>query len=575
MARLDSGALPIAPSGLAAASVPISASAQFGAIAYLRWRLFANAFRRKEGAGELAARVIVYPVGLLFLLGPTAGALFGSYAAVSSGHIGLLSLIFWLIFLLQVLVSVNLSPAALSFDTEALIRFPLSFSRYLTIRLFLGLLAPSTIAGTCSLLAAAAGATAAIPTLAPIVFPAAIALALSNIFFVRMVYAWVDRWLSTRRARELFTGVLILFGIGVQYANVTFNNLGHHQSRAVQAAKVAAVARFYHHAQPALAFLPPGLAGAAVFNNSLQHTGPALLQIAGVLVWAAFFLAVFASRMAREYRGENLSEANVTPLPPAKSAQVLVVALHPEPETRFGLSPVLTANLEKEFLYLRRNISQFYGFLAPIAMVFLFAGRLGSFGRNGFVLPSAVAYCFLGIAALAYNILGTDATGIQSYLLAPIRMRTVFLAKNLFGFALSAVQLILVFLVVSIISGPPPVWLALATIAWVVFATFSNAAVGNIRSITTPKKMDPNKISRRQASQLSALMSIGIMLAAAGIGAGLILLARSTSLPWLPFPVLLALAAGAVLVYLRGLDKVDALIVDHREILLEELCKAS
>jgi ABC-2 type transport system permease protein len=127
---------------------PIPASTQFAAIAYLRWRLFATAFRRKEGAGELAARLIVYPVGLLFLLGPMAGALFGTYAAVSSGHIGLMSLIFWLITTLQILVSVNLSPAALSFDTEALIRFPISFPRFLTIRLFLGLLSPSTIAGT-------------------------------------------------------------------------------------------------------------------------------------------------------------------------------------------------------------------------------------------------------------------------------------------------------------------------------------------------------------------------------------------------------------------------------------------
>ena len=81
-----------------------------------------------------------------------AGAGFGSYAAIDNQRIDLMAVVFWAIFVLQILVSVNLSPAAQTFDPESLIRFPLSFPRYLTIRLFLGLLAPSTIAGTCSLL---------------------------------------------------------------------------------------------------------------------------------------------------------------------------------------------------------------------------------------------------------------------------------------------------------------------------------------------------------------------------------------------------------------------------------------
>ena len=59
-----------APQSLA----PIPASQQFAAIAYLRWRLFANSFRRKGGAGELVARLIVYPIGFGFLVGPTVGA---------------------------------------------------------------------------------------------------------------------------------------------------------------------------------------------------------------------------------------------------------------------------------------------------------------------------------------------------------------------------------------------------------------------------------------------------------------------------------------------------------------------
>ena len=553
----------------------ISASSQFGAVAYLRWRLFVNAFRRKEGAAEMAARFIVYPVGLVFLLGPMAGAGFGSYAAVDNGRTDLMTAVFWAIFVLQILVSVNLSPAAQSFDPETLIRFPLSFPRYLTIRLFLGLLSPSAIAGSCSLFTAALGASIAQPALAPIILPTAFALALNNMFFVRMVFAWIDRWLSTRRARELFTGVMILFGIGIQYLNVTFNNIGHRSSRAMQAAKIAAVAKLYHRFELVFKVLPPGLAGDAVLKQSQHATLIAVGEIGGILGFAALFLGIFAARMRREYAGENLSESRVTPRKTVAARTGWMRAGAEMGENNFGLSPFIAASLQKESIYLRRNISQFYGFLAPLAMVLIFAGRTGSFGKTGFIFPSAVAYSFLGIAALAYNVLGVDASGIQSYLLAPIRMRDVFLAKNLLGFGLSAVQLGLVYAVVVFTSGRPPLLLTIATILWLLFATFTNAAIGNIRSITTPKKVDPNKVTRRQASQLSALMSLGIMLGASALGAGLVLLAQRLDLLWLPIPVLLVCAGVAFGFYVRGLDRIDGLVYSHRETLIEELSKAS
>ena len=553
----------------------ISASSQFGAVAYLRWRLFVNAFRRKEGAAEMAARFIVYPVGLVFLLGPMAGAGFGSYAAVDNGRTDLMTAVFWAIFVLQILVSVNLSPAAQSFDPETLIQFPLSFPRYLTIRLFLGLLSPSAIAGSCSLFTAALGASIAQPALAPIILPTAFALALNNMFFVRMVFAWIDRWLSTRRARELFTGVMILFGIGIQYLNVTFNNIGHRSSRAMQAAKIAAVATLYHRFELVFKVLPPGLAGDAVLKQSQHATLIAVGEIGGILGFAALFLGIFAARMRREYAGENLSESRVTPRKSVAARTGWMRAGAEMGENNFGLSSFIAASLQKESIYLRRNISQFYGFLAPLAMVLIFAGRTGSFGKTGFIFPSAVAYSFLGIAALAYNVLGVDASGIQSYLLAPIRMRDVFLAKNLLGFGLSAVQLGLVYAVVVFTSGPPPLLLTIATILWLLFATFTNAAIGNIRSITTPKKVDPNKVTRRQASQLSALMSLGIMLGASALGAGLVLLAQRLDLLWLPIPVLLVCAGVAFGFYVRGLDRIDGLVYSHRETLIEELSKAS
>ena len=96
-----------------------------------------------------------------------------------------------------------------------------------------------------------------------------------------------------------------------------------------------------------------------------------------------------------------------------------------------------------------------------------------------------------------------------------------------------------------------------------------------MRSITAPKKIDPSKISRKQASQLSALMCIGIMLAVGAVGAGIISLSQITGMPWLPIPILMALAFGAFALYTAGLNKVDNLALNHRESLVEELSKVS
>ena len=562
--------------GLERNSTAIPASQQFAAIAWLRWRLFANGFRRKGGTGELVARIIVFPVAALFVIGPVAGAVTTAYFATSGGHLEYLTGIFWGIFVVQILVSINISPPGLSFDPESLIRYPLAFPRYLTTRLFLGLLSVSTIIGTCAMLGAATGVTIAKPALGPIAFAAAISLALCNMLFVRMVFAWVDRWLSTRRARELFTGLIFVFSIGIQYVNVTFNNLGHHTSNAERQAKIDAFLRVYHFIEPSLRALPPSLGGIGISHANSAITAAYIL---GILAFAAVFLAIFAWRMHQEYRGESLSEAAHQTAENVRAPHVNRSPIANRLESRSYrpslFSPVLAALFEKEWLYVRRNPAQFYGLIAPLAMVFLFAGRLGSFARTGFIFPAAVAYSVLGIAALAYNVLGLDANGVQFYFMAPMSIRSVMLAKNLFSFSITGLQLILVYAVVTFTAQPPPILIAISTVCWVVFACLVNATVGNMRSIIAPKKIDPSKISRKQASQLSALLCIGIMLVVGALGGGLMAAARFVDMPWLPIPILVALAFGAFALYITGLNNVDGLALRHREDLVEELCKTS
>jgi ABC-2 type transport system permease protein len=550
--------------------------AQFLALAQLRWCIFRNAFRRKGGVGEIIARVIFFPVLGIIAVGPIVGAGFASYYLISADKLTLLPALTWAIFALWQLVVLNISPPALSFDINTIIRFPIGFPRYLTARLFFGLLSASNVIGTLALVAADIGIAIARPSLIPWATLLLAIYALSNIFFTRMVLSWVDRWLSTRRAREILTAFILFASLGFQYINLNYNpafqNSRHHANR------LPFLLKIFHHVEPLAALLPPGLTATSIANFAQGRFLHASAALVGLVAFSSLFLAIYALRMHREFRGENLSEVTKQPqtvrLPNTPAAV-------PHPSTsplasasNFGLSPAISACLQKEFLYLRRNTNQLYGFIAPIFMVFLFANRIGTSGRFGsFVFPAAVAYSVLGVSILSYNCLGMDGPGIQFYFLSPTRLRDVFLAKNIIGFLLSFIELILIFAVISLTASPPSLLISFGTFCWLLFAIFTNGAVGNLRSLAAPKKIDLSKINRKQTSQLSALIAVGVVAACCGIGYGGVLLANAFNLPWLMVPFFLVLAVAALLFYLQVLNRIDTIALNHREELAEELCK--
>jgi len=554
--------------------------AQFAALANLRWCIFRNAFRRKGGGGELAARIILFPILGVVAFGPIIGAGFGAYFLVSSGRIAMLPLLTWAIFAVWMLVVLNIAPPGLSFDINTIIRFPLSFPRYLTARIVFGLLSASTVIGTLTILSADIGIAIANPSLAPWSTLVLAAFALTNIFFTRMVLVWVERWLSTRRAREIFTAFFLFASLGFQYINLNFNpglQGRHHRA----SSHLPLLRKIFHHIQPIAALLPPGLTASSIVRYSQSHFFAATALFFGLALFGVLFFSVYAWRMHREFRGENLSEVTQPNQPAARRAAPAQHTAHtpnpvlvPTRTSTFGLNSTIIACLQKEFIYLRRNINQLYGFVAPIFMVFLFANRLSVSGRFGnFIFPVAIAYSVLGVSILSYNALGMDGSGVQLYFMAPGRMRDIFLAKNLTGFFLNLVELVLVFAVIAVVAHPPSLVIALATICWLLFATFINGAVGNLRSLAAPKKIDLSKASRRQASQLSVLIALGVLVACAATGFAVLVLAADLRRPWLMIPVLFALAVAAFTFFLVVLNRLDTIALNHREALTEELCK--
>jgi ABC-2 type transport system permease protein len=548
--------------------------AQFAALARLRWNIFLNAFRRKGGAGELVARIILFPILAVFAIGPIFGSGIGAFYLVSTGRIAMLPLLTWGIFALWMLVVLNISTPGLSFDINTIIRFPLSFPRYLTARIFFGLLSASAVIGTLSLIAADIGIILANPQLALWTTLVFATFALANIFLVRMALVWVERWLSTRRAREIFTAFFLFISLGFQYINLNYNpglQGRHHRHVSNQLPLLRSI---YHHLKPIADILPPGLTGSSIVSYSEGHILIAIAAFLGLLAFAALFFGVYAWRMHREFRGENLSEVT-QPTQPGRRTPRPIPITAASPARTFGLNSAVIACLQKEFIYIRRNVNQLYGFIAPLFMVFIFAGRMSASGRYGqYVFPIAVAYSVLGVSILAYNALGVDGPGIQFYFLSPARLRDIFLAKNITAFLLTLAELVIIYAVISIVAHRPSLVIALSTIGWLLFTTFINGVVGNLRSVMAPKKVDLMKPSRGQASQLSVLIAFGILIANVLIALFVKGVADYFDRTWLMVPIFFTLALIALLYYLYVLNSLDTIALDHREALAEELCKA-
>ena len=555
---------------------------QFAAIAWLRWRITVNSFRRKGGSSELIVHIFIYLIFAAITLFLVVGAAFAANYLTAIGH---LDRIAWLLsgtFILCQFLNVQLGQPRTTFDPTQLIRFPLRLSTYTSIRLFFGLLSPANIVGTLISIAIAIGIAIAIPSLWLYALIALTVFAATNVFFSRMVFIWVDRWLSTRRAREVFTGLIFALSLVIQWANFNFNpayNHGHssHTHR-LSPQQLHALTALYHRAHPLLAIFPPELATTALLDVHHSAIASFFTHTLACALFAALFLIVFALRMRAEFHGENLSDAaNGAPRSTFKATPRLAqrtIAQTPVPfTTTFGIPPVIVSMLGKEFLYLRRHMGILYGLIMPILLVLIFAGKFASRSNSIWIFPAAVGYTLLAIAPLSYNAFGFEGAGSQLYFLAPVRMRDILLAKNLFSFLMALTEIILVFAIITYISGLPPLRPALASVLWAAGTLTINSVFGNRRSFTTPKKINPMRMTNKQTSQVSALISLGVLALSAAVAAGLFLLCETFRAQWLIVPLSALLAATGFFIYIQELRSLDSFALAHREPLFAELCK--
>ena len=566
----------------------IPASTQLLAVAWLRWRIFANSMFRKrtKSRSQIAGlvfngvlRLIIWPAMALMAVGPVVGSGLLAWTAISGGHRQSLAPLLLGITLLWQFVSINgLSIAATipSFDPASLVRFPLRFSRYIVLRSLLGLLTPSTIIGSLALLAAAVGIAVADSSLA---LPALVTMAvyaLMNIYLTRMIGAWMERWLANRRFREIFSILMALFAVGFQVLNlrqVPENARGEGGSLLMS---------LMYSSSSYLDWLPPGFAAQAILL--VRHPLEAAANFAGLLAVTVLFLAVFAIRLKKQFLGEYLSEgvsrrvssqaaAHATkPLPQPASFAV------PAAESAI-ISPAVAACLRKDWLILRSNGAQLIGLLMPLMFLTIFSMNQNIFGISSrYMLPVAIAYASATALSSLYNVFGADGSGAQLYLLAPIRIRDVVVAKNLMSMALIGAEVGAAWTIVCTLSRTSiPLSAQVSAALWTIFLVAANLAIGTLRSIQAPRRFVPGQGRALRATpnnRSSALLALAMLFGSAMLMVPVGMASYYLGEPWLGAFVFGPLAMVAVAAYALLLKNADRLILAYRDVFAEELCKA-
>ena len=567
---------------------PIPASTQLLAVAWLRWRIFVNGMFRKRPKGKRQVvglvfatllRLIVWPMLALIVVGPVAASGFFAWMAISQGRPQSLASLLLGIALLWQFVSVNgLSIAATipSFDPASLVRFPLRFGRYFLLRSLLGLMTPSTIVGCLAVLAAALGIGVAKKSLALPALAVMAIYALMNIYLTRMIGAWMERWLANRRFREIFSMLMALFAVSFQ-----FINLQRTPTRA-PGARGSWLFAILHSSGSYLYWLPSGFAAQAILL--VKHPLAALAQFAGLSASTALFAAVFAIRLHKQFLGEQLSEGVSrrvkTPSAPRAKAPVPQPAVLSAPAASGAIfSPTMAACLRKEWLILRGTGTQLIGLLTPLMFVVIFSmNRAFSAFSTKYFLPSAIAYVLIATLSSLYNIFGADGRGVQLYLLAPIRMLDVVLAKNLMSLALIFTQVGIAWIIICVLARAPiPVSAQISTGFWAVFVVALNLTIGTLRSIQAPRHYVPGQGRQQRATptnRTSALLVLAVLFGSMLLQIPVAIASTYFKSPWLAAWVFGPLAAVTVFAYALMLRSVERLILANRDVFAEELCKA-
>jgi ABC-2 type transport system permease protein len=543
----------------------VSILEQIRLVASLRWRILRNSLRKKNNRLDLIGLILAGVLGGIFVLGLCFAFYAGAYAFFSTGRSGWIALLFWGIFLFWQIFPVFVAGFGASFEFRALLRFPLSLSAFYIIGLAYGLADFAALASVCWLISMTAGATVAKPGVLPGMLLIVAMFVLFNVTLERLLGSWLERLLSRRRTREIFLALFVLSMVSLQFLTPLLNRYG-------------AVARpVFLRLLPYFAWFPPSLAGRALASVIQLQPAGFLLSSAAFLLYLAVLSALLWRRFAVQYHGEELSE---TAAPSRAIGRPVARKVEGADGLRL-LSPQVAAVVRKEFRYLSRNGFAYLTLLLPPMLVLLFSSQFA--GRHPTVsgkaisaemfFPGMMAYLILILMAPAYNSFAYEGRGIQTYFMAPLRFREVFLGKNLLLVSVLVVEIGLSLAMLAWRVGVPSLPMLVATLVAIVFTVVGQLTIANWSSLSFPRKLEFGQMRGQRQSGMAVLVAFGTQILLGGISAVILFSGRWTDNRWLPAEAFTFLAAAAVGGYFASLDALTKLAERKKETLIEALCR--
>ena len=543
---------------------PIGIPAQIRAVAGLRWRILRNGLRRKSNRFDLLGVIFVSIFGGIFVIGLCFAFFAGAYAFLSQGRAAWISLLFWGIFVFWQFFPIFSAGFGASFEFRSMLRFPLNLTSFYIISLAYGLADFSALACVCWLASMTFGVAAAKLAVLPATLLVVALFLLLNVTLERLVGSWLERLLSRRRTRELFFALFVLLMVSVNLINPIVNRYG------------IVLRPLPSRILPYLAWLPPSLAGKAIAAASQAHFSGWVVSSGGLLLYAAVFSVFLWRRFSAQYRGEELSET----ARPAPLATRTAVKREDALDRLSALSPQVTAIVRKEFRYLTRNSFSFFTLIVPPIMVLIFSGMFAGNRPTSqhsisaeMLFPGIMAYLVLILMAPAYNCFAFEGRGIQTYFMAPLRFREVFLGKNLLLLSVLAVEMGLSLAMLAWRLGLPSPPVFLATLTAIMFAVVGQLSLANWSSLNFPRKLEFGQMRGQRQSGMAVLIAFGAQFLFGGVSAVILFGGRLTGNHWFPAEAFTLLAAAAVGGYFASLDALSRVAEKKKEVLIEALCR--
>jgi hypothetical protein len=514
----------------------------------LRWRIFVNSLRRPGRQAELGFQVLWIILGSGFVLLMSATFFGGTFALLQNDRSDLLDLFLLALFLVWQLAPILFEGYSPGLNFREVARYPISFRAYFLLSLAYGVSDPAAMACLLWLFSMWLAVLIARPDLALAAALAFLLFALFNLLCNRIIIGLFERFQSTRKGRERMVFLMLLVLLLPQLLQFTTGAWASGGTFKLPTWILSAIDWMR-------AYLPPGLA-ARIFV--ITDSG-SLWALAGLLLSGGIALLILLRQLRVIFQGEIYAET---------------FTVRRELKVRQGwrvpaVDEVTSAIVEKELRYLRQNSRMMLQLIYPPIIFILLAlygpGRKMSFAGNpAGILMGLAGFLLLSLPNMAYNAFGMDKEGFGRWLLSPLPLRKVLVAKNLTHGGIFAVLYIVVALIV--IARAHVGFLQVATVTVGFFAVLViELGAGNLISVYWPKRIELAQMSSRMASNAAGFASLLVVLPLMAIWGMIAFLAWNWQLPWLPLALGVAILFAGFKLYSWLVDRAVAYTYDHLE----------